>query len=259
MCRHSIDERLTIEDTTGMQGPLEPVARKLVGIGKNRVSRTSDRTMQSPTATPPNHRSIFSSYWKTEPRPSRPRPSHPLHSPSRISSKIEKRQRPQRRQIHKTYTYNFDRDPYQFFGIEDDESKTSTPYYDGDINCLNSYESVLHNSEVGVIEKDCRRSRTCPSLYHAKGGMDGMVLNRAEKTAQSDTILYTKTRKSCLQKGRFSFDADNSDGTQPTKGGSMRKNRTSVSFESEIKVHLFQSPVEKWAENGWSNWFGHSY
>ena len=259
MCTSRVDERLTIEDATVMQAPLETVARELGGSGKNSVSRSSDGTTQSPPATPPSHRSIFSSYWKTDPRPSRPLPSRPLHSPSRTSSQIDKRQRPQRRQIHKTYTYTFDRDPYHFFGIEEDETKTSTTFYDGDSDSLNSYESVLHNSEVGIIENDCTRSRSCTSLFRAEGGMDGMVLSRAEKMTQSDTILYTKTRKSCLRKSRFSFDTDNNGGTQLTKGGSMGKHRTSVSFESKIKVHLFQSPVEKWAENGWSNWFGHSY
>jgi len=230
--RYSIDERLTIDNVNAKQVPLGPFTRELDRRAKDCVTKTNHCIPQSSLAKPLNRRSIFPSYRKSDPRLSRP-----SHSPS--STRCN------------TYTYIYDRDPYHFFGIEDDGSKTSST----DSDSLNSYESVLHKNEVGVIKDDCRRSRTCPSLIRAGAGMDGIVLNSMGKTTQSDTILFAKTR-SCLRKSRFSLDTGNNNGIQPSKVQIKGKSQTSVSFESIVKVHLFQPPVENWAQNGWSNWFG---
>jgi len=269
--RYDIDERLTLDAPTTMKGPLE-----LLSSGMERNSAADilacDSNSCSPqslpvtsTRTPP--RSIFPAYWKTDPRPSRPSP---------ISSEVEKRQQQQQRQshpprriIHKTFAYSYDRDPYQFYGIEEDKtSSTSEDDYDSD--SLNSYEFNLRKNEAGIIaENHQRRSRTCPSLSLPEVGIRRMVeLDRTHATFQSDTVLYAKTsrRMSCLRKSRFSFDAngnrkDDDDGSSSSTNsnhgeGKGEQHRTSVSFEPRIKVHLFVPPVEKWAPNGWSNWFG---
>jgi hypothetical protein len=185
---------------------------------------------------------------------------------------VEKRQQqqqqhphPPRRIIHKTFTYAYDRDPYQFYGIEEGKtSPTSEDDYDSD--SLNSYEFNLRKNEAGIIaENHQRRSHTYPSLSLPEVGIRRMVeLDRSQATFQSDTVLYAKTsrRLSCLRKSRFSFDTN---GNRKDDDGSKNSNhakrkgeqhRTSVSFEPRIKVHLFVPPVEKWAPNGWSNWFG---
>jgi len=245
--RYDIDERLTIDAPVAMEGPLQLVSSKMERNGTDSVACTNACTTQSLTT----QRSIFSAYWKTGPMLSR---SSPSLSP--ISREVEKRQHLQRRRrrIHNTFAYTYDRDPYQYFGIVEEESKTSTT---DDDDSLNSYERVLQKNEIGVT-KNRRRSFTCPSLSIAEVGIEGMVLDIPEKTTQSDTVLFVKTssslqRLSCLRKSRFSYDTDSNNGsTQSNKG----KQRTSVSFESKIVVRLFCPPVEKWAPSGWSNWFG---
>jgi len=261
--RYSIDERLTIETAAVMQEPLKSLDSELERGDNSTFPRTSACTTQSsPASASSPHQSIFSAYWKTDPRFSRP-----LHSPSQSRSEAKTSKQPQRRRIHKTYSYTYDRDPYQFFGIEEDGSKTTTTFNDDDSDSLNSYELNLREHEVGVIEENCRRISTCPSLIDAGAGIDGIVLKSGGKTTQSDTILFAKTsssplkRLSCLRKSRFCFDADtsNNDGTQPRNEERKGKFPMSVSFESKIMVHLFQPPIEKWAASGWSNWFSRWY
>jgi len=248
--RYDIDERLTIDAPVVIQGALK-MERNCTDI----VARTSACTTRSSPEAPPTQRSIFSAYWKTDERLSR---SSSEKSP--IWSEVEKQQRSQQRRIQKTSTYTYDRYPYQYFGIDEDESKTSTSTTDDDdSDSLNSYERVLQKNEVGVTDKNCRRSLSCTSLSCVEVGIEGMA---SEKTTQSDTVLFAKTssnlRRSCLRNSRFSFDADRNSnvGMQPNEGERKGGSRTSVSFESKIRVHLFQPPVEKWAPSGWSNWFG---
>lgn len=256
--KYDTDERLTIDPPTAMmQGLLhlknDPVAQL------SPVVQVSSQT--------PKQRSIFSEYWKTESQ--KPRLMTPTASVSSIiheppPMEEEKQQSPHRRrriiQHHKTFTYNYDRNPFQYFGIEEDEARIISTDDDGDddSDSLNSYERILHKNEVG--KKKQRRSNTCPTLSRLSRDMDGLALEKRKKTSQSDTVLFTnrssQQRLSCLRKSRFAVDADEN---CETCTGMIRKGeqqRPSVSFEAKIMVHLFPSPVEKWAPTGWSNWFG---
>ena len=244
--RYDIDERLSIDTPTPMRGPLQ-----LVSIEKGRNDSAHSRSALQ------KQRSIFSEYWKADPRPSRLTP--PV-SPKPIEE--EKQHSPRRRRIiHSTYNYNYDRNPFLFFGIEEDEGKTSSTDDDDDTESLNSYERILQKNEVECPEKNRRRSTTCPSLSRSMVGIEGMILDTTPKTTQSDTILFVKKRLSCLRPSRYSFDTDSTDSdtsgfSSYKKGKGKVERRPSVSFEATIKVHLFEPPVEKWAPTGWSNWFG---
>jgi len=246
--RYKTDERLTVDALSAVECPLELVSSKTKRKGASACTR------QSLPQGSPSHRSIFSAYWKTDQRPSR--------SLSPISSEVEKLLHPQRRRIQKTFTYTYDRDPYQYFGIEEDEGKTSSTD-DDDSDSLNSYEHDLHNNEVKVTRNSCRRSRLCPSLSYDEVGINRMAHGSAEKAVQSDTALFAKTspslqRLSCLRKNRFSLDTDNSNSNlaQSNRRKGKGEHRTSVTFEPKIQVVLYSPPMEKWAPNKWSEWFG---
>eukprot|EP00534_Pseudo-nitzschia_fraudulenta_P019481 CAMPEP_0201277278 /NCGR_PEP_ID=MMETSP0853-20130426/59118_1 /ASSEMBLY_ACC=CAM_ASM_000640 /TAXON_ID=183588 /ORGANISM="Pseudo-nitzschia fraudulenta, Strain WWA7" /LENGTH=255 /DNA_ID=CAMNT_0047585405 /DNA_START=8 /DNA_END=772 /DNA_ORIENTATION=- len=249
-----------------MQGPLQTVPMKTERNREHSVGCASSTRAKSsfPTASP-TQRSIFSAYWKTDPRPSPP--SSPLSS---ISNEKSRRRQHGRRQIHKTYAYNYDRDPHEFFGINPDDGDDGSSTSEDD-DSLNSYERVLQKDEV-VINEVRSRSSTCPSFNIADLGFAAIGLLGAEKTTQSDTILFAKTssslkRLSCLRKSRFAFDKENKKHGENKKdqrristsssschlsstSSTMPKERMSVSFESKIEIHLFRPPVEKWAPNG---------
>ena len=214
------------------------------------------------------HRSIFADYWKTDPRPDSPLSRLPS-SPKHLMEEVKPLSPTRRRIIHNTYTYDYDKNanPFRFFGIEEDESRlTSTDVStddEDDCNSLNSYERHLQKNELGVASegKHPKRSLTSPSLFRS---MATMNLESSRRKTQSDTALFVETKKkpSCLRKSRFSFDSDSIDSNTSNRGVSNNngttngERRSSVSFEPMIKVHEFQDPVEKWAPNGWSNWFG---
>lgn len=240
---YDLDERLTVDPT--LHGPLQ-----LVSVQKGRKD-----SAQLSKVSSQRQRSIFSEYWKADPRQ-----PHLPPSVSPITNEEEKQLSPQlrRRIIQSTYTYNYDRNPFQYFGIEEDEGKMSSTDDDDDSESLNSYERILQKNEVGFSENNRKRSATYSSLPRSVVGIEGMVLNTTSKTTQSDTVLYVKPsstvrRLSCLRKSRFAFDSDS---TASDKERRNEKCQQSVSFEATIKVHLFPSPVEKWAPTGWSNWFG---
>ena len=244
---YDIDERLTVDPPMAMQGPLQLAPVKM---------KRKDSAQSSPVRLE-RPRSIFSEYWKTDAQLSQLPPSASL-----ISIEEDNQHSPQRRRIiHKRFAYNYDRNPFQFFGIEEDESRISSTDDSEDSDSLNSYEGILQRREIGVSENKPRRSNTCPSL---SSGMEGMVVDRSQKMSQSDTALFVKTsssplrRLSCLRKSRFSFDTDGNDGNTMllNKGERKGERRPSVSFEAKIMVHLFPPTVEEWAPSGWSNWFG---
>lgn len=248
--RYSIGERLSIGTVAVMRGPLRPLDSESKRVDAACAPCASADTKQSSTASASSpHRSIFSAYWKTDRHLSRP-----LCEASQSCGEL-KAPKQSRRRIHKTFSYTYDRDPYEFFGIEEDGSKTSSTFCDDDSDSLNLYELNLRNQEAEVGGETRRKIRTCPSLLRTGAAIDGMA--RGEKTTKSDTVLFAKT-SSCLRKSRFCFDGDNSnnDGIQPRKGDTMGKIPRSVSFESRIMVRLFEPPIEKWAPIGWSNWFG---
>lgn len=251
--RYDIDERLTLEQPKAFRGPLQPDSTKMEQNG-------------SAPSTP--QRSIFADYWKTGPRPDSPLSRFPA-SPKHVMEEVKPLSLTRRRIIHNTYTYNFDKNanPFRFFGIEEDEGRLtstdlSTDDDENDCDSLNSYERHLQKSEVGVASevKHPRRSLTSPSLSRS---MATMTLEGSRRKTQSDTALFVKAKKkpSCLRKSRFSFDSDSIEsdsnrGVSYNMGATNGERRPSVSFEPMIKVHEFQEPVERWASNGWSNWFG---
>lgn len=193
-----------------------------------------------------------------------------------------------------TYAYNHDQDPFKYFGIEEEEEYETTAT-ESDDSSVNSYERVLRRNEVEIHTTTTReggwRSNTCPTSLSACTTFEscsGMVISNRKKTSQSDTFLFAKTsslkRLSCLRKSRFSFEkdkhfTDNKDGhhhqqhlsndlpngnegkehhraSSTSSTATATTTTSSVSFESNVEVRLFRPPVEKWAPNGWSSWFG---
>mmetsp|Transcript_25619 Transcript_25619/g.56169 ORF Transcript_25619/g.56169 Transcript_25619/m.56169 type:complete len:270 (-) Transcript_25619:281-1090(-) len=257
--RYNVDQRLTV-DVPMMHGPLQHVPNIHEENDEHRIALTD--SMKSLPSSSVSQRSIFSSYWKTAPRSSSPSSSISPRSCPVVEQEVgrgEQQRHQQRRQIHKTYAYIHLRDPYEYFGIEEEQDEyETTSDNDTDASSINSYERVLRRQEAAPYKAIGERSSTYPYFSAIDLQSIGTLLDRTKKTTQSDTVLFAKTsslKRSCLRKGRFSFENKKSkeeDQVRPSKGVTSR----TVSFESAIKICLFQTPVEKWAPRGWSNWFG---
>ena len=234
------DERLTIEQPV-FGGPLHGSAPS-----------TPQRKQQ---------RSIFAEYWKTYDEVRLPSNA----PPKQIMEEVK--QSPTRRRIihahaHATYTYHYETNanPFKIFGIEQDEGRLtpSTDLSTDDESCdsLNSYERFLKKNEgVKLVGK---RSASCPSLSRSMATLSLDTSAHSQRKTQSDTALVVKTTRkpSCLRKSRFSFDDTEASNDKNDKNkGRTNVRRPSVSFEPRIKVHEFQNDLEKWAPNGWSNWW----
>ena len=235
------DERLTIEQPV-FGGPLHGSAPS-----------TPQRNQQ---------RSIFAEYWKTSDEARLP--STILPPKQIMEEEVHAKQSPTRRRIihaHATYTYHYETNanPFKIFGIEQDEGRLtpSTDLSTDDESCdsLNSYERLLKKNEGVKLQK---RSASCPSLSRSMASLSlgSDTGAHSQRKAQSDTALVVKTTRkpSCLRKSRFSFDEASNDKNNTSKGRTNVR-RPSVSFEPRIKVIEFQNDLEKWAPNGWSNWW----
>jgi hypothetical protein len=139
-------------------------------------------------------------------------------------------------------------DPYSHFGLEQEKL---------DEGSINTYERTLRQCEVRVEQRQRpyrHESRplwmgwftsSAPSLRMA----GGMSFGRRPTQSQSESTLHVGPLKSVLRRGRFS-----NGGVDPCPQEQQR--RRTVNFNSIIQVHPFERPVESWAPDGWSSWFG---
>jgi hypothetical protein len=173
-------------------------------------------------------RSIFKTYWKNTPE-SGNLPPMPMPMPRSIAHKRTSSPKSVRM------------DPCSHFGIDQEEDKDDS---------VNTYERTLRQCEVRVVQS--RRpyesrplwmgwfTHSAPSLRMAVG----MPFGR--RATLSESTLHVEPPKSILRKGRFSS-------TDPRP---QQQRRRSVDFNPTIQVHPFERPVESWAPDGWSSWFG---
>lgn len=174
-------------------------------------------------------RSIFPSYWKTT-------PSSPLQ---RSASPKCVRSLPAI-------------DPLEHFGLKQLPSQEEEEEEDS----INTYERTLRQCETQmkhvVIRKPSRPyesrplwmgwfTQSAPSLSRAS--FNGGFLFSSRPT-HSESALHVRTCKSALRQGKFSGKKN------------YKQHQHRVGFDPTIRVHPFERPVESWAPDGWSNWFG---
>ena len=116
---------------------------------------------------------------------------------------------------------------------------------------VNTYERTLQQRER-PSPRSRRRifsrrylSESSPTLAQ----YPGIPHDRHLRKTQSNPLLTKQPMASCLRQSRFSgsFCA--------IKESSSHSERLSVSFREAPDVHVFERPLERWAAEGWSNWF----
>eukprot|EP00529_Nitzschia_sp_RCC80_P029432 CAMPEP_0113466556 /NCGR_PEP_ID=MMETSP0014_2-20120614/14334_1 /TAXON_ID=2857 /ORGANISM="Nitzschia sp." /LENGTH=322 /DNA_ID=CAMNT_0000358785 /DNA_START=135 /DNA_END=1103 /DNA_ORIENTATION=- /assembly_acc=CAM_ASM_000159 len=196
----------------------------------------------------------------------------------------------------KTYQYSYDGDvnPYEHFGIAQDyygdedeqqeqQKKEQQPWQESD-SSLNTYERMISGAQstkrnnknknkssnvfnvwMSFFTKNDGTAATATTRHSAPSLCDlDRQSNKNTRNVQSDSDLIKSPSKSCLRRGRFSsvvvkspsvdFEAHEDDHDHESSSG--HSDRTVVQFETNVQVFEFQRPVESWAENGWSSWFG---
>lgn len=178
------------------------------------------------------HRCIFSHDWTDKKLPAR------SSYPTSLS--------PQRSKSPKCVLYHPHFQLYAHVHVA--ETKTS--------GSVNTYESKLTSCETTRQEKEEKARKrwfpyenrplaswlaSAPSLPSISGAF-------APRHTQSDSALLAQNQrpKPVLRKGRFSLDG--------IKDKTCKTNH--VSFEPKIQVHSFEPPLDNWAPQGWSDWFG---
>mmetsp|Transcript_101485 Transcript_101485/g.293629 ORF Transcript_101485/g.293629 Transcript_101485/m.293629 type:complete len:277 (+) Transcript_101485:260-1090(+) len=217
-----------------------------------------DATMQSsfsipssPCSTKP--RSIFTNYWKTEGEC----PPKQLLPPRSMSPKC------------------VTMDPYshQFYSPTMEELLVQQALEEDDD--LNTYERTLKDCEEERM-MNWRKLNPLASPYenpplwlswfstktrnHSTRSLPvndltrmGGALTRSRQI-QSDSALHTKPPASVLRQGRFSQN-NQQRATCCTSNAAATTSRH-VHFQAQIKIHSYQPPMESWASEGWSEWFG---
>eukprot|EP00529_Nitzschia_sp_RCC80_P029272 CAMPEP_0113475264 /NCGR_PEP_ID=MMETSP0014_2-20120614/19026_1 /TAXON_ID=2857 /ORGANISM="Nitzschia sp." /LENGTH=326 /DNA_ID=CAMNT_0000368169 /DNA_START=257 /DNA_END=1237 /DNA_ORIENTATION=- /assembly_acc=CAM_ASM_000159 len=194
------------------------------------------------------------------------------------------------------YAYAGGVNPYEHFGIAQDyygdeaeqqerqNKKEQQPLQESD-SSLNTYERMVSGAESSnrntnnknnnkssnvfnvwmsfFTKNDGTAATTTPTTRHSAPSLRDLVdrqSNKNTRNAQSDPALIKSPSKSCLRRGRFSSVVKSppveDDEALEDGSSSGHSDRTVVQFETNVQVFEFQRPVETWAENGWSSWFG---
>lgn len=133
---------------------------------------------------------------------------------------------------------------------------------DSDTDSMNTYERTLRGCEVAPdwrSKQPCisphmnaplwvswftRNNASAPSLLlRTSGLLQTRATLSKNRQVQSDSALHTTPLRSVLRQGRFSQN-------KPAT------NARHVHFQPRIQVCSYQPPVESWAAEGWSQWFG---
>lgn len=198
---------------------------------------------ESPLSVPSKPRSIFGNYWKAggECPPKKIIP--PTRSVSPMCVMADPYYQP----------------PYSSPTLDMLLSGHGVEQQNEDDDSMNTYERTLKSCEVlpnwrlpttSPYENAplwmswfTKRNASAPTL-----GLRGLggPLTRS-RYVQSDSALHTTPLKSALRQGRFSG------GVAKTSTTSLRNH---VHFQPRIQVCSYQPPVESWAAEGWSQWFG---
>jgi hypothetical protein len=230
-------------------------------------------TTSSCPQSPRRPRSIFGSYWQAEGGDSPATRTKMVVPPSRALSPKSVMAPP-----NSSAMYDF-KDLLRY-GLD---IPTEEDGHDDDMS-VNTYERML---------KDCEQPAAPPLLssarllspYHNEplwtswfGGTyhrhsepslrhypQGRRISRSRQT-QSDSALLPSPMGSALRRGRFSSSshmgetpASTTSTTTtpcPQKDAAAPQPRRQVRFQARIQVHSYQPPVESWAAEGWSQWFG---
>ncbi len=136
---------------------------------------------------------------------------------------------------------------------------------DDDDGTINTYERVLKECEQLQPPAVPSASRTTlwflgnyhrhsePSLRPLYPGRQ--TIPRSRQT-QSDSALLPAPSGSALRKGRFSESPPLTATPSPKGVVAPLHHERHVRFQARIQVHSYQPPVESWAAEGWSQWFG---
>ena len=251
----------------------------------------TDTPQGATTTTPSRPRSIFSHRSKL----AADRSSSPACVMMNMSSSSLPNVRTSRSnsRYSKTYQYSYAGgvDPYEHFGIaqdyygdEDEEEEKGQPVQESD-SSLNTYErmisgteSTMRNTAVNKKNKPSNVFDVWMSFFTNNNGFAATTAavahtrhsapslrdldrqSNKNRNIQSDPALIKSPSKSCLRRGRFSSvvkcPVDNDAPGDDNESSSGHSDRTVVQFETKVEVFEFQRPVESWAENGWSSWFG---
>jgi len=76
-----------------------------------------------------------------------------------------------------------------------------------------------------------------------------LVARNTFRKTQSSSTLKSHPKESCLRSGRYSFSS------QKSMRRDSSRSDSSVSFSEDVDVVVYQKPVERYAQTGWSKWF----
>jgi hypothetical protein len=130
-------------------------------------------------------------------------------------------------------------------------------------NAFNVWMSFFAGGGGGSESGNDRLRHSAPSLRdldrQARAMINGDINNKNNNRrggVKSESALLKTPQKSCLRTGRFSGVQTAAVQEGESSSSSIRTDQTVVQFESKVEIHVFQPPVESWAANGWSSWFG---
>jgi hypothetical protein len=196
--------------------------------------------------SPVKPRSIFGTYWKAggEVSPSSRRTKIVVPPARAVSPMSVMAQSPWDAQ-----------DVMEMYGLERDFQKCGPDDFS-----INTYERTLKDCEdLPAPAHSCLSPyQNAPlwaswfsrSYHHSEPSLRMNLLRMdhgsmpPSRQVQSDSnLIIASPKASALRKGRFST-------------GSPSPKSSHVRFQARIQVHSYHPPVESWAAEGWSQWFG---
>jgi len=208
-------------------------------------SISEDESAESPRLSSPGctkPRSIFDSYWKAEGETSG-KQLCPPRSRSPMSVIVDP--------FSHQHAYSATMELLQLEQAFREECEADS---------INTYERTLKNCEVTPDWRKkhpfvspymnpplwmswfTKNNASAPSLRASGLYRMGAPLSQ-RRQVQSDSALHTTSLRSALRQGRFSLNKPATNARQ-------------VHFQPRIQVCSYQPPVESWAAEGWSQWFG---
>ena len=160
--------------------------------------------------------------------------------------------------------------PFDVFGLNEDERDG---YDDEDEYSINTYERMISHYDVTPRRrrtKSRKRSNETRRPYESKPLWSALFTSSAPSLSRQSSsmaapsssslvgfrsapVLHTKPLPSVLRKGRFSRSPNNTNNQMLARSSSQNQH---VRFQPLIQVQSYQPPVESWAADGWSSWFG---
>ena len=124
-----------------------------------------------------------------------------------------------------------------------------------DIVRMNAESFQAHSNNVGIFRKDSpamRRSIMGSGSWSYSSSLplfpSPEPVSRKKSLSASELEKKTVRRNSCLRQARYSGDRE-------SRRDSELSLSSSVSFDLNVDIVVFQPPKEKWAAEGWDNYF----